>query len=93
MYLLQEGLDREAVFGIRTRPQYSFLLQRPSFRNSRMPRQVGVTVLMVTYDLTCNRPIYREDIQWNRVTNMEPSSPEAESLPLGHCCPQTTSLT
>ncbi|GBM57613.1 hypothetical protein AVEN_216359-1 [Araneus ventricosus] len=29
--LLREGLGREAVLAIRTRPQYSFLLQRLSF--------------------------------------------------------------
>ncbi|GBO30935.1 hypothetical protein AVEN_62394-1 [Araneus ventricosus] len=37
--------------------------------------------LTTTCDLTCNRPA---DLQWNRVSNMEPSGPTAETLPLGH---------
>ncbi|GBL77912.1 hypothetical protein AVEN_143246-1 [Araneus ventricosus] len=32
-------------------------------------------------DLTCSRPIYTVDLQWNRVSNLEPSGPD---LPLGH---------
>ncbi|GBO28147.1 hypothetical protein AVEN_61808-1, partial [Araneus ventricosus] len=37
-----------------------------------------------TYDLKCIMPKYTADLQWNRVSNMEPSGPEAEILPLGH---------
>ncbi|GBM39732.1 hypothetical protein AVEN_68580-1 [Araneus ventricosus] len=40
-----------------------------------------------TYDLTCNRPIYRTDSQWNWVSNLEPSGQEAETLPLDHHVP------
>ncbi|GBL79016.1 hypothetical protein AVEN_48972-1 [Araneus ventricosus] len=36
-----------------------------------------------TYDLTCNRPRYAADVQWNRVSNLEPFGPDAETLPLG----------
>ncbi|GBM24716.1 hypothetical protein AVEN_254935-1 [Araneus ventricosus] len=36
-----------------------------------------------TYDLTCNRPRCAADLQWNRISNLEPSSPDAETLPLG----------
>ncbi|GBO40996.1 hypothetical protein AVEN_160413-1 [Araneus ventricosus] len=38
--------------------------------------------LATTYDLTCSRPIYMVDLQWNRVSNPEPSGPEVETLPL-----------
>ncbi|GBM96095.1 hypothetical protein AVEN_212491-1 [Araneus ventricosus] len=38
-----------------------------------------------TYGLTSNRPIYTADLQWNRVSNLEPSGPEAEKLSPGHC--------
>ncbi|GBO33501.1 hypothetical protein AVEN_101189-1 [Araneus ventricosus] len=27
---------------------------------------------------------YTADLQWNRVSNLEPSCPKAETLPLGH---------
>ncbi|GBO22631.1 hypothetical protein AVEN_181599-1 [Araneus ventricosus] len=27
---------------------------------------------------------YTADLQWNRVSNLEPSGPRAETLPLGH---------
>ncbi|GBN37845.1 hypothetical protein AVEN_256026-1 [Araneus ventricosus] len=27
---------------------------------------------------------YTADLQWNRVSNLEPSGPKAETLPLGH---------
>ncbi|GBL60191.1 hypothetical protein AVEN_177887-1 [Araneus ventricosus] len=40
--------------------------------------------LALTYDLTCNRTAYTADIQWNRVSNLEPSSSGAETLPLSH---------
>ncbi|GBM75666.1 hypothetical protein AVEN_45554-1 [Araneus ventricosus] len=40
--------------------------------------------LATTYDLACNRPPYTADLQWNRVSNLEPSGPKAETLPLGH---------
>ncbi|GBN59286.1 hypothetical protein AVEN_201964-1 [Araneus ventricosus] len=40
--------------------------------------------LTTTYDLTCNRPHTRRIFQWNRVSNLEPSGPKAETLPLGH---------
>ncbi|GBL92162.1 hypothetical protein AVEN_91508-1 [Araneus ventricosus] len=38
-----------------------------------------------TYDLACNRYTYTADLQWNRVSNLEPLGTEAETLPLGHC--------
>ncbi|GBL53426.1 hypothetical protein AVEN_119991-1 [Araneus ventricosus] len=28
---------------------------------------------------------YTADLQWNRVSNLEPSGPKAETIPLGHC--------
>ncbi|GBO12944.1 hypothetical protein AVEN_210739-1 [Araneus ventricosus] len=39
------------------------------------------------YDLTCNRPTCTADLQGNRVSRLEPSDPEAETLPIGHHCP------
>ncbi|GBO15856.1 hypothetical protein AVEN_229143-1 [Araneus ventricosus] len=39
--------------------------------------------LATTYDLACNAP-YTADLQWNRVSNLRPSGPEVETLPLGH---------
>ncbi|GBM26986.1 hypothetical protein AVEN_47186-1 [Araneus ventricosus] len=35
------------------------------------------------YDLTCNRPTYTADVQWNQVSNLELSGPEVETLPIG----------
>ncbi|GBN15459.1 hypothetical protein AVEN_133020-1 [Araneus ventricosus] len=35
--------------------------------------------LATTYDLTCSRTAYTADLQWNRVLNLEPSGPEAET--------------
>ncbi|GBM46499.1 hypothetical protein AVEN_78890-1 [Araneus ventricosus] len=32
-----------------------------------------------TYYLTCNRPTYTGDLQWNRVLNLEPCDPEAKT--------------
>ncbi|GBN82663.1 hypothetical protein AVEN_23799-1 [Araneus ventricosus] len=29
---------------------------------------------------------YKADLQWNRDSNLQPSGPEAETLPLGHRC-------
>ncbi|GBL91957.1 hypothetical protein AVEN_102533-1 [Araneus ventricosus] len=37
-----------------------------------------------TYDLACIRSTYSADRQWNWVLNLEPSGPEAETLPQGH---------
>ncbi|GBM58522.1 hypothetical protein AVEN_268600-1 [Araneus ventricosus] len=36
-----------------------------------------------TTDLTYNRPTHSADKQWNRVSNLKPSGPELETLPLG----------
>ncbi|GBM49741.1 hypothetical protein AVEN_36359-1 [Araneus ventricosus] len=47
--------------------------------------------LATTYDLACNRPHTRADLQWNRVSNLEPSGPKAETLPLGHRGPRSSS--
>ncbi|GBN82234.1 hypothetical protein AVEN_7672-1, partial [Araneus ventricosus] len=33
-------------------------------------------------DLTCNMPIYKANLPWNRVSNLGPSG--SETLPLGH---------
>ncbi|GBN42317.1 hypothetical protein AVEN_235949-1 [Araneus ventricosus] len=38
---------------------------------------------LLTYILTCNRLTYVVDLQWNRISNMEHSRPEAVTLPLG----------
>ncbi|GBO35742.1 hypothetical protein AVEN_144084-1 [Araneus ventricosus] len=35
-------------------------------------------------DLTCNRHQYTTDLQWNGVSNLEPSNSMADTLPLGH---------
>ncbi|GBN00848.1 hypothetical protein AVEN_89216-1 [Araneus ventricosus] len=40
--------------------------------------------LAITFDLMFNKPTYTADLQWNRVSNLEPSGPKAETLPLGH---------
>ncbi|GBL53795.1 hypothetical protein AVEN_107399-1, partial [Araneus ventricosus] len=40
--------------------------------------------LAPTYDLACNRPPTTADLQWNRVSKLEPFGPTAETLPLGH---------
>ncbi|GBM32447.1 hypothetical protein AVEN_136026-1 [Araneus ventricosus] len=37
-----------------------------------------------TYDLRYSKPAYTNYLQWNRVSDMEPSDPKAEILPLGH---------
>ncbi|GBM97494.1 hypothetical protein AVEN_97815-1 [Araneus ventricosus] len=37
-----------------------------------------------TSDFTCIRPKYMADLQWKWVSNLEPSVPKAETLPLGH---------
>ncbi|GBM37989.1 hypothetical protein AVEN_171171-1 [Araneus ventricosus] len=37
-----------------------------------------------TYDLACSGPAYTADLQWNRVSSLEPSDPKAATLPLGH---------
>ncbi|GBO07272.1 hypothetical protein AVEN_169048-1 [Araneus ventricosus] len=46
-----------------------------------------------TYDLACNRSTYTETLQWNRVSNLELSSSEAETLSLGHRCPLCNVIT
>ncbi|GBO10978.1 hypothetical protein AVEN_29882-1 [Araneus ventricosus] len=37
----------------------------------------------ITCDLACNRFTYAAALQRNRVSNLKPSFPEAETLPLG----------
>ncbi|GBM77312.1 hypothetical protein AVEN_91415-1 [Araneus ventricosus] len=37
-----------------------------------------------TSNLMCSRLAYTMSRQWNWVSNLEPSSPEVETLPLGH---------
>ncbi|GBL96087.1 hypothetical protein AVEN_104325-1 [Araneus ventricosus] len=54
----------------------------PSFPNFHATPTGGR--LATTYDLACNRPHTRPDRQLNRVSNLEPSGPKAETLPLGH---------
>ncbi|GBN75578.1 hypothetical protein AVEN_162114-1 [Araneus ventricosus] len=41
-----------------------------------------------TYDLTFNRPTYTAGLQWNRFSNLKPSSLEGETLPLNHRGPE-----
>ncbi|GBM30211.1 hypothetical protein AVEN_165812-1 [Araneus ventricosus] len=36
------------------------------------------------YDLTCIEATCTVDLQWNWVSSLEPSGPEAETLPRGH---------
>ncbi|GBL94371.1 hypothetical protein AVEN_7347-1 [Araneus ventricosus] len=43
-------------------------------------------LLAPIYDLACNRPTYTAGLGWKRVSNLEPSDPEAEILPLGYRC-------
>ncbi|GBN43093.1 hypothetical protein AVEN_247530-1 [Araneus ventricosus] len=40
--------------------------------------------LTTTYDLACNMPHNMAVLQCNRVSNLEPSCPKAETFPLGH---------
>ncbi|GBM26459.1 hypothetical protein AVEN_217330-1, partial [Araneus ventricosus] len=40
--------------------------------------------LTTTYDLTCNRPHTRRIFSGIGSSNLEPSGPKAETLPLGH---------
>ncbi|GBN42187.1 hypothetical protein AVEN_174954-1, partial [Araneus ventricosus] len=40
--------------------------------------------LTTTYDFSVQQAPYTADLQWNRVSNLEPSGPKAETLPLGH---------
>ncbi|GBN58597.1 hypothetical protein AVEN_259673-1 [Araneus ventricosus] len=35
-------------------------------------------------DLACTMPLCTADLQWNRVSNLQPSGSEAETLPVGH---------
>ncbi|GBN14527.1 hypothetical protein AVEN_138424-1 [Araneus ventricosus] len=35
-----------------------------------------------THDLTYNRPTYTADLQWNPVSNLQPSGSKVENLPL-----------
>ncbi|GBN36892.1 hypothetical protein AVEN_176902-1 [Araneus ventricosus] len=42
----------------------------------------------LTYDLTGKRPTYTAILQWNQVSNLEPSGSEAETLQLGHRDPE-----
>ncbi|GBM64031.1 hypothetical protein AVEN_252142-1 [Araneus ventricosus] len=40
--------------------------------------------LATAYDLACSKQApYTVDLQWNRVSNLRPSCPEVETLPLG----------
>ncbi|GBN95882.1 hypothetical protein AVEN_13357-1 [Araneus ventricosus] len=39
------------------------------------------------YGLACTRPINAADLQWNRVSSLEPSGLQAETLAQGHPCP------
>ncbi|GBL57894.1 hypothetical protein AVEN_58034-1, partial [Araneus ventricosus] len=53
------------------------------------PRQIFAPhqrddVLPLMYDLTYNRRNNTTYLQWNRVSNLEPSGTKAETLPLGH---------
>ncbi|GBM20633.1 hypothetical protein AVEN_230228-1 [Araneus ventricosus] len=55
--------------------------QNPSYNRSA-PEGEHLTP---TYDLTCNRPSPNTmDLQWNRVSSLEPSGNKAETFPLGH---------
>ncbi|GBO25598.1 hypothetical protein AVEN_198829-1 [Araneus ventricosus] len=36
------------------------------------------------YDLMCNKPKYTTDLQWNQISNLEPSGPKDETLQLVH---------
>ncbi|GBO03401.1 hypothetical protein AVEN_266606-1 [Araneus ventricosus] len=47
---------------------------------SKFPHHTSRRYFATKYDLTCNKP----HTQWNRVSNLEPSDPEAEMLTLGH---------
>ncbi|GBO07847.1 hypothetical protein AVEN_74864-1 [Araneus ventricosus] len=38
-------------------------------------------------NLMCTSPAYMVVLWWNRVPNLEPSDPEAKTLPPGHCSP------
>ncbi|GBL72677.1 hypothetical protein AVEN_127924-1 [Araneus ventricosus] len=38
-------------------------------------------VWLTPSDFTCNTPTFLADLLWNRVSNLEPSNPETETLP------------
>ncbi|GBM84746.1 hypothetical protein AVEN_64887-1 [Araneus ventricosus] len=38
-----------------------------------------------TYDLAVNSHTYKDDLQWERVSNVEPCCLQDDILPLGHC--------
>ncbi|GBM48383.1 hypothetical protein AVEN_103568-1 [Araneus ventricosus] len=58
-------------------------------QNSTPHQREGVCT--PTYDFTCNRPIYTADLWCNRVSNLEPSGPEAETLLLSYRGPSSSS--
>ncbi|GBN22369.1 hypothetical protein AVEN_107551-1 [Araneus ventricosus] len=56
-------------------------LPRPLHTSASQQRE---NVWTPTYDLTCNRPTYTADLQWN----LEPSGPKVKTLPLGYHGPR-----
>ncbi|GBL85810.1 hypothetical protein AVEN_63149-1 [Araneus ventricosus] len=62
----------------RTTPETA--LASPNFRATPAGRHLAST------DFTCTRPAYTAVFRWNRVSNLESSDLEAETLPQGHRC-------
>ncbi|GBL81074.1 hypothetical protein AVEN_83148-1 [Araneus ventricosus] len=53
--------------------------------NSKLPHHIsGRTFGTPAYDVMCIKPTNMTDLQWNQVSNLEPSGPEAETLSLSH---------
>ncbi|GBL88673.1 hypothetical protein AVEN_195658-1 [Araneus ventricosus] len=51
---------------------------------SKLPHNTGRRMFVSTYNSACNRNTYMAGLPWNRVSNLEPTSPHAKTLPLGH---------
>ncbi|GBM65190.1 hypothetical protein AVEN_130587-1 [Araneus ventricosus] len=48
------------------------------------PMIKAYTTYLPTYNRSVQQAPYSADLPWNRVSNLEPSGPKAETLPLGH---------
>ncbi|GBN35403.1 hypothetical protein AVEN_35408-1 [Araneus ventricosus] len=63
--------------------QYPPITDQQPVTKNQMRRRVGNDNAMYR---VCEQ--YTVDLQWNRVSNLEPSSPKAETLLLGHSGPK-----
>ncbi|GBM34908.1 hypothetical protein AVEN_41456-1 [Araneus ventricosus] len=51
---------------------------------SKLPRHTNGRTFGHCVRFRVQQAPYMEDLQWNRVSNLRPSGPEVETLPLGH---------